>query len=51
MDGCAEPSTMKFGNHLSIEHNKTSGKVTIEGALSKDQAEAAILDAGFTLAA
>ena len=21
---------MKFGNHLSIEHNKTSGKVTIE---------------------
>ncbi|MFY7962187.1 MAG: heavy-metal-associated domain-containing protein [Elsteraceae bacterium] len=28
-----------------------SGKVTIEGAISKDQAEAAIRDAGFTLAA
>ncbi len=28
-----------------------SGKVTIDGALSKEQATAAILDAGFTLAA
>lgn len=26
----AAPCTMKFGNHLSVEHNKTSGKVTIE---------------------
>ena len=35
----------------SVVVDLPSGKVTIEGALSQDQAEAAILDAGFTLAA
>jgi copper chaperone len=34
----------------TVDVDLPSGKVTITGALSRDQAEAAVLDAGFSLA-
>lgn len=52
--GCVKAVTRALqaqDKQATVAVDLPTGKVTIEGAMSRDQAEAAIRDAGFTLAA